>query len=111
MVVERTDPTDIRRHPADMGTFRRVGIGSDLVEKVDAFFRSDQKHFVLKCESSQDATKNHSNSLGSFLRRAKPGDTHSGHHIILIVLTLDPNVFSIFCFNLYLVLLLLSLPL
>jgi hypothetical protein len=49
MVVERAEPTDIRRHPADMGSFRRVGIGSDLVENVDAFFRSDQKHFFKIC--------------------------------------------------------------
>jgi hypothetical protein len=49
MVVERTEPTDIRRHPADMRSFRRVGIGSDLVENVDARFRSDQKHFFKIC--------------------------------------------------------------
>jgi hypothetical protein len=49
MVVERAEPTDIRRNPADMGTFRRVGIGCDLVEKVDDFFRSDKKHFFKIC--------------------------------------------------------------
>lgn len=49
MVVERAEPKDIRRNLVDMGTFRRVGIGCDLVEKVDDIFRFGQKHFFKIC--------------------------------------------------------------
>jgi hypothetical protein len=46
LLLERAGSLPWRSHPLDQGTFRRVGIGAEVREKVDDFFRSVLRRFL-----------------------------------------------------------------